>query len=238
LKDKLGLVGILPVARPALKRTVNGADLYYHPLSSYCHKALIALYESGTAFTSQVVDLSDRKQTADFKALWPMGKFPVLTDGATVVPESTSIIEYLATQHPAAAKLIPADPKAAFTVRDRDRFFDLHVHFHTQKIITDRIRPAGGNDIFGVQQSREALDKALGIADGWMAKQQWAAGDAFSMADCAAAPPLFYADLRIEPLAGRHGNLAAYLERMKQRPSYARALKEAEPYLHMVPQAS
>jgi glutathione S-transferase len=137
--------------------------------------------------------------------------------------------------YPAAAKLIPADPKAAFAVRDRDRFFDLHVHFHTQKIITDRIRPAGANDTFGVTQSREALDAALTLADRWMARQQWAAGDTFSMADCAAAPPLFYADLRIAPLAGRYDNLAAYLNRLKQRPSYDRTLKEAEPYLHMVP---
>ena len=104
-----------------------------------------------------------------------------------------------------------------------------------QKIITDRIRPAGANDTFGVKQSREALDKALGLAATWMAKREWAAGDSFSMADCAAAPPLFYTDLRIAPLAGKHDNLAAYLGRMKQRPSYARTLKEAEPYLHLVP---
>jgi glutathione S-transferase len=212
--------------------------LYFHPLSSYCHKALIALYESGVPFTPQIVDLSDQKQEAEFKALWQVRKFPVLRDGDAIVPESTSIIEYLAMQHPAAAKLIPADPKAAFTVRDRDRFFDLHVHFHTQKIITDRIRPPGASDVFGLKVSREALDAALAIADGWMAKQPWAAGDTFSMADCAAAPPLFYADLRVEPLAGRYDNLAAYLERLKHRPSYARTLKEAEPYLHMVPKAT
>jgi glutathione S-transferase len=212
--------------------------LYFHPLSSYCHKALIALYESGVPFTPQMVDLADPKQEAEFKALWPVRKFPVLKDGDAVIPESTSIIEYLAMQHPAAGKLIPVDPKAAFMVRDRDRFFDLHVHFHTQKIITDRIRPPGANDAFGVKVSREALEAALTIADRWMAKQQWAAGDSFSMADCAAAPPLFYADLRVSPLAGRYDNLAAYLERLKRRPSYARALKEAEPYLHMVPKAN
>lgn len=209
--------------------------LYFHPLSSYCHKALIALYETGTPFTPQVVDLSNAEQAAAFKALWPVGKFPVLRDGETVVPESTAIIEYLAVNYPGAVKLLPADSKAAFAVRATDRFFDLNVHFHAQKVITDRIRPAGANDIFGVKQSRGLLDAALAIADKDMAGTQWAAGDNFSMADCAAAPPLFYTDLRIAPLAGRFDNLAAYLQRMKERPSYARVLKEAAPFLHMVP---
>ena len=209
--------------------------LYYHPLSSYCHKALIALYESGLAFTLQLVDLSDAAQNAAFKALWPVRKFPVLKDGDTLIPESTSLIEYLALHYPEAAKLIPLNPEAAFEVRDRDRFFDLHVHSNMQKIIGDRIRPAESKDAFGVTQARDALDTALGLADKWMAKQQWAAGNAFGMADCAAAPTLFYTNLVIAPLAGKHDNLAAYLGRMKQRPSYARALKEAEPYLHMVP---
>jgi glutathione S-transferase len=209
--------------------------LYLHPLSSYCHKALIALYESEVAFTPQVVDLSDEAQNAAFKALWPIRKFPVLKDGETIIPESTSIIEYLAMRYPAAARLVPADPTTAFAIRERDRFFDLNVHFHAQKIITDRIRPLNTSDGFGVKQSRDALEAALGLAEGWMANQPWAAGETFSMADCAAAPPLFYIDLRIAPLAGRYDNLAAYLGRMKLRPSYARTLKEAEPYLHMVP---
>lgn len=209
--------------------------LYFHPLSSYCHKALIALYESGVAFTPQLVDLSDEAQEAAFKALWPVRKFPVLRDGEAIVPESSGIIEHLALHHPGRVRLIPDDPTAALAVRAEDRFFDLNVHFHAQKIITDRIRPAGASDVFGVAQSRTALDTALAIADRHMASRTWAAGDEFSMADCAAVPPLFYADLRIAPLAGRYDNLAAYLDRMKQRPSYARVLKEAKPYLHMVP---
>jgi glutathione S-transferase len=209
--------------------------LYFHPLSSYCHKALIALYETGTPFTPQIVDLSNEEQAAAFKTLWPIGKFPVLRDGETVVPESTAIIEYIALNRPGTAELIPGDSKAAFAVRAKDRFFDLNVHFHVQKIITDRIRPAGANDIFGVKQSRNLLDAALAIADKDMAGKQWMAGNRFTMSDCAAAPPLFYTDFRVAPLAGRFDNLADYLQRMKQRPSYARVLKEAEPFLHMVP---
>ncbi|HEX5507463.1 MAG TPA: glutathione S-transferase family protein, partial [Pseudolabrys sp.] len=185
--------------------------------------------------TPRVVNLMDEAENAAFKKIWPVGKFPVLRDGDTVVPESTSIIEYLARRHPGPVKLIPDTPEAALKVREKDRFYDLHVHFHTQKIITDRIRPAGQNDRFGVERSREALNVALAIADKEMATQRWAAGDAFGMADCAAAPPLFYANMAVTPLAGGYDNLAAYLQRLMQWPSYARALKEAEPFLEYVP---
>ena len=209
--------------------------LYMHPLSSYCHKALIALYENGTPFTPHVVDLGNAESSAAFKKLWPVGKFPVLCDGDRVVPESTSIIEHLARHHPGPVKLIPDDPQAAGETREKDRFFDLCVHFHAQKIITDRIRPAGQNDAYGVEQSRAALKTALAIIDKDMANRTWAAGESFSLADCAAAPPLFYIDMAVTPLAGAYPNVATYLGRMKARPSYARALKEAEPYLQYVP---
>jgi glutathione S-transferase len=129
--------------------------------------------------------------------------------------------------------LIPAD--IALDVRALDRFYDLHVHTHMQKIIGDRIRPADKKDPFGVEQARTALDVALGIAEQQLAARRWAAGDTFTMADCAAAPPRFYLDTAVAPLAPRFPALAAYLGRLKERPSYARALKEAEPYLHMVP---
>lgn len=211
--------------------------LYLHPLSSYCHKALMAFYENDIPFTPQVIDLMDETANAAFKKIWPMGKFPVLRDEATgrTIPESTSIIEYLAQHYPGRTKLVPDDPEAAFAVRALDRFYDLHVHVHMQKVITDRIRPAGKNDAYGVEQSRKAIETALALADKDMATRTWAAGDAFSMADCAAAPPLFYCDYAVTPLARRYGNLAAYLGRLKQRPSYARALKEAEPFLQYVP---
>lgn len=211
--------------------------LYMHPLSSYCHKALIALYENGTPFAPQMVDLGNAESSAAFKKLWPVGKFPVLRDDAAdcTVPESTSIIEYLARQHPGPVKLIPDDARLACEVRALDRFFDLCVHFHAQKIITDRIRPAGQNDTYGVEQSRAALKVALAMVEKDMANRTWAAGESFTMADCAAGPPLFYTDMAIEPLAGKYPRTAAYLERAKQRPSYARALKAAEPYLQYVP---
>ena len=213
--------------------------LYLHPLSSYCHKVLIALYENGTPFTPQSVDLADADSRAAFLAIWPVGKFPVLRDGERVIPESTSIIEYLALHHPGPAAMFPRAADAAFDVRSRDRFYDLHVHAHMQAVIGDRIRPEGKKDPFGLERATRALHTGLAIAEKEMAgrpsSQGWAAGERFSLADCAAAPALFYVDEGIEPLAGRYPALAAYLGRLRERPSYARVLEEARPYLHMLP---
>jgi glutathione S-transferase len=211
--------------------------LYMHPLSSFCQKALIALYENETPFTPHHVDLMDEAQSAAFKTMWPVGKFPVLRDEAAkrTIPESTTIIEYLAQRYPGPSKLIPDDTEAAFEVRARDRFYDFHVHVVMQKIIGDRLRPEGQRDKTGVDNARSALHTALGIAEKDMAARTWAAGEAFSMADCAAAPTLFYVNMAVTPLTGAYPNLAAYLGRLTTRPSYARALKEAEPFLKYVP---
>ena len=211
--------------------------LYFHPLSSFCQKALIALYENGTPFTPHKVDLMDEKESAAFKRLWPVGKFPVLRDekNGQTIPESTSIIEYLARHYPGSVQLVPKDADQALTVRAQDRFYDLNVHLLTQKVITDRLRPAGQNDTFGCGHARALLQTALGIIDKDMARKTWAAGEAFTMADCAAAPSLFYYNMVLTPLAGSFDNVAAYLDRLVKRPSYARALKEAEPFLKYVP---
>jgi glutathione S-transferase len=202
---------------------------YFHPLSSYCHKALIALYESGVPFTPQIVDLSDQKQEAEFKALWPVRKFPVLKDGDAIIPESTSIIEYLAMQHPAAAELIPADPRAAFTVRDRDRFFDLHIHFHTQKIITDRLRPPEASDVAGLKVSREGAGRGTRprrSVDGEAAlggRRHLQHGGLRGGAAAVLRGPARHAARR--PL-----RQPRRLSRPRETaPSYARTLKEAEP---------
>ena len=211
--------------------------LYFHPLSSFCQKALIALYENGTPFTPQKVDLMDEKENSAFKQIWPVGKFPVLRDekNGKTIPESTSIIEYLARHYPGSVQLVPKNDDQALTVRAQDRFYDLNVHLLTQKVITDRLRPAGQNDTFGCGHTRALLQTALGIVDKDMARKTWAAGEAFTMADCAAAPSLFYYNMAVTPLAGSFDNVAAYLDRLVKRPSYARALKEAEPFLKYVP---
>lgn len=211
-------------------------ELYFHPLSSYCHKVLIALYESDASFVPRSLDLSDPEQRGLLVSLWPAGKFPVLwdTERGRTVPESTTIIEYLALHWRGAAPLVPDDPALALEVRLWDRVFDLHLQSPMQKIVGDRIRPADQRDPHGVEQARASLATACGIVDEQMRTRTWAVGERFTMADCAAAPALFYAD-RVLPLAGRYPHAAAYLGRLRERPAYARVLAEAQPYLAMFP---
>lgn len=210
--------------------------LYMHPLSSYCHKVLIALYENGTAFERQIVDLGDPAQREAFRGLWPLAKFPVLRDEARdlTIPESSIIIEYLAQQYPGDTALLPTDAEQARETRLRDRFFDLHVHDHLQKIVGDRLRPAESRDALGVALAHEKLDLAYDLLDALMATRSWAAGETFGMADCAAAPALFYAG-KLHPFGGDRPHLSAYFDRLRQRASYARVLSEAQPYMHMFP---
>lgn len=209
---------------------------YFHPLSSYCQKALIALYETGVAFEPLVVDLGSEASRSDLLKIWPMGKFPVLHDSAgdRTVPESSIIIEYLAQHYPGRTELVPADPDLARQTRMRDRFYDQYVMTPMQKVVTDRLRPDGQHDSYGVDQARDALQTAYGMIEQDMATMAWAMGEAFTMADCAAAPALFYANL-VAPLAGAHPTTAAYLDRLMQRPSYARAVREAEPFMQYFP---
>jgi glutathione S-transferase len=211
--------------------------LYYHPLSSFCQKALIALYETGAPFTPQIVDLRDEKDRAAFLKLWPIGKFPVLKDETRdrLVPESSIIIEYLAQHYPGKATLVPADADAARQTRLRDRFFDLYLNTPMQKVVGDRMRPADKKDPFGVDHAKEQIKTAAGMLDQEMGSKTWIMGENFTMADCAAAPALFYAEM-VAPFMATHKNVAAYFQRLTKRPSYARVQKEAEPYLKMVPQ--
>jgi len=213
-----------------------GLTLHFHPLSSYCHKALIALYETGAAFKPLQVNLGDPASRDPFVKLWPVGKFPVLQDDCrnAMVPESSIIIEYVDRHYLASRPLVPRDAETAREVRLWDRFFDNHIHTHIQKIVGDRIRPAGSKDPFGVEHARAAMRTALDMIEERMATRTWMVGDDFTMADCSAAPALFYAN-KITPLADSHKHTAAYLERLQQRPSYARVLKEAEPFMHMFP---
>lgn len=209
--------------------------LYHHPFSSYCQKVLVALYESGAAFTPHLVDLSDAQARADLQAMWPIGQFPLLRAGDRVVAESSIIIEYLAQQHPGATSLIPSDADAALDARHWDRFYDQHVHTPMQKLVGDRLRPAGRTDPHGVAEARARLATAYAMIDRAMADRRWAAGDAFTIADCAAAPALYYARL-VAPFGEDQANLSAYFDRLLKRPSFARVVAEAEPYRHLFPQ--
>lgn len=198
-------------------------ELYMHPLASYCWKALIAFYETDTPFTARIIDLSDPAQRAELTTLWPLAKFPVLRDHArgNVVPESSIIIEYLARHYPNAAHLVPDD----LEVRARDRFFDLYVHEPMGRIVLDMLKPG---DPSVVAAAKQTLLTAYGIIETFPERSD------FTIADCAAAPSLFYAD-QLVPI--EQPRTRAYLERLLVRRSMIRVRREAEPYWHDFPGA-
>jgi glutathione S-transferase len=209
--------------------------LYFHPLSSYCHKALIALYELEVEFEPHVLDLMDPAVRAAYLTIWPIGKMPVLRDegrGKTIV-EASCVIEYLQLQRPGKGRLVPEDPELACEARMWDRFFDLYLNDTVGKIVTDKLRPAGKGDPFGVEEARARIETAYGVLEERLAGRRWIVGEELSLADCAAAPALFYAS-KLVPFGGRKES-AGYLGRLMARPSYARVLREAEPYFALFP---
>jgi len=208
--------------------------LYAHPFSSYCQKVLIALYENGTPFSLRMLSTENAGAMAEFATLWPLKRMPVLVDGDRTVVEATIIIEHLGLYHPGPVRLIPEDARAALDVRMMDRFFDNYVMTPMQKIVVDCIRVEENRDPQGVAQARELLDTACGWLDGRMAGRAWAAGRSFSLADCAAAPALFYADW-VHPIRDVFANVRAYRNRLLVRPSFARAVDEARPYRPLFP---
>ena len=208
--------------------------LYAHPFSSYCQKVLIALYENDTPFEFRMLAPDDEKAAAEHAALWPLKRMPVLVDDGRAVVESSIIIEHLGLRHPGPVRLIPEDARVALGVRTMDRFFDNYVSTPMQKIVFDSIRPAENRDRQGVAEAREMLDTAYRWLDGALEGREWAAGDAFSLADCAAAPALFYADW-VHPIAEAFSSVRAYRRRLLARPSFARAVDEARPYRPLFP---
>ena len=206
---------------------------YYHPLSSFCWKVLIAFYENDTPFTPHVLHLQDPQVRADFAKLSPMGKMPALLDGDRAVWEASIVIEYLDAHHSGSAIFIPADPEQALEVRRFDRMFDLYIHEQMQKIVSDRLRLEDKRDPFGVEEARTRIERGYDYLETVLRPNAWAVGDAFSLADCAAAPALFYANV-VQPIGG-HRRVGDYLERLKQRPSFARTLAEARPYFKYFP---
>ncbi|MCV3207832.1 glutathione S-transferase family protein [Mesorhizobium sp. YC-39] len=210
--------------------------MHLHPLASFCWKPLIALYENGTPFASVVVDLGNEQSRAAFLKLSPTGKMPVLRDEALnqTVPESTIVIEYLNAHYPGPVEMIPADIDLARQVRLADRFYDFYVQEPMQKIVGDRLRPEGKTDPFGVEQARAQLRGSYAIIEQEMQAQTWAVGEAFTMADCAAAPALFYAN-KVEPFGDKYPAAKRYHDRLLERPSVARVIEEAQPYFKLFP---
>ncbi|PLP56724.1 glutathione S-transferase [Mesorhizobium loti] len=210
--------------------------LYLHPLAAFCHKVLIALYENHVDFRSETVDLMDPGSAASHLARWPVGKIPVLHDAARnrVVPETSIIIEYVQQHYPGPLPMLPKEQDARLDARLWERFFDLYVSEPMQKIVTDRLRPEGGNDPIGVSQARKTLDTAYAVIDGQLAGKEWAIGGDFTIADSAAAPCLFFSSI-VHPFAADHGNLSAYFDRLLARPAVKRTLEEARPFFSMFP---
>ncbi|MCJ9674618.1 MULTISPECIES: glutathione S-transferase family protein [unclassified Neorhizobium] len=208
--------------------------LYSHPFSSYCQKVLTALYENGTDFDTRMLGPEDPSAYQDLCSMWPVKRFPILIDGEKRVFESSIIIEYLGQHYPGPVKLIPDDADAALDVRMMDRFFDNYVSIPQQKVVFNAIRPEESRDPYGVQEARDMLDAAYGWLDQRMADREWAAGGAFSLADCAAAPALFYADWT-HRIGEQFAHVRAYRKRLLARPSFARAVDEARPYRSFFP---
>lgn len=213
---------------------MTALTLYYHPLSSYCHKVLIALDVLRIGVDKRVLDLGDSAQRAAHLALWPTGKIPLLVDQGRAIPETSIIIEYLQRHHAQGERLIPADPDAALEVRLWDRLFDQYVMTPMQALTADLLRPEHARDAYGAADARSKLSQAYAWIDPQLAGRTWAAGAAFSMADCAAAPALFYA-LAYVPLPPQHAHLAAYFERLLAHASVARVIDEARPWLPFFP---
>ena len=208
--------------------------LHFHPLSSFCWKVLIALYEADVSFEPRVVNLGDPADRAAFQAVWPLARFPVLRDEARgrTIPESSIIVEYLARTEPTAATLVSSDADVALRTRLLDRLIDDTIHRPLQQVVADRLRPQDQRDPYGVDKAKNLIRTGYDLVAPMIAGP-WAMGDDFTLADCAAVPALYYADYAVS-LVDRP-ELAAYLARLKARPSVARVLREAEPFLQYFP---
>ena len=209
-------------------------QFFAHPFSSYCQKVLIALYENDISFEWRALTPEDERTAAEHAARWPLKRMPVLVDGDRTVVEATIIIEYLGVHHPGPLRLIPQDADAAIDVRMMDRFFDNYIMTPMQKIVGDSLRAPENRDRQGVEDARALLDSAYAWLDDKMKGREWAAGAGFTLADCAAAPSLFYADWT-HPIGAAFGNVRDYRRRLLARPSFARAVDEARPYRPFFP---
>ena len=208
-------------------------ELYSHPFSSYCQKVLIALWADGTEFTYQLLEQDHPENMAELKRRWPFGQFPLLVDDGETLVETTCIIEHLQARHPGPNRWIP-DGEAGRRVRFLDRFFDLYVMNNMSRPVFDALRPEGSKDPFGVEQALAGLRTAYDWLEDNLGEGPWAVGEQFTLADCAAAPSLFYADW-VEPIGPDCPRLAAYRARLLAHPTVAQAVDEARPYRHYFP---
>jgi glutathione S-transferase len=210
--------------------------LFYHPLASFCWKVQIALYEAGTEFRGDTVNLADTQASAKFFELWPVGKMPLLRDDARdrTIPETTIILEYLDRYYPGQRRLFPSNEDERLDARLWDRFFDLYVQAPMQRIVSNQLRAESDRDSLAVTEAKAALQLAYEMIERRMTNRTWAAGTDFSIADCAAFPGIFYATTLV-PFAENHSHAKAYFERLLERASVQRVISEARPYFQFYP---
>lgn len=214
---------------------MTALTLHYHPLSSYCHKALIAIDMLGIEIDKHLLNLGDPAERAAFLALWPTGKMPVLVDQGRAIGETSIIIEHLQRHHASPGRtLIPDAVDAALDVRLWDRLFDMYVMTPMQALTSDLLRPEDQRDALSVAQARERLQSSYAMIERRLEGRSWVCGEAFTMADCAAAPALFYA-VSYVPFAPEQGNLAAYFDRLMDHPAVARTIDQARPFFKFYP---
>ena len=206
--------------------------LYAHPFSSYCQKVLVALYENGVPFEYRT--LEGPSAMAELKLRWPFGRFPLLVDEGRTIVESTIIIEHLMLTRGGPVRWLPEDPVEALEVRFLDRFFDNDVMAAMQKPVFAALKEDGARLEAAKVEARRALDLAYAWLEHRLQGRRWAAGESLSLADCAAAPSLFYADW-VHPIAQHFPTLRAYRSRLLNWPAFARAVDEARPYRSYFP---
>lgn len=209
--------------------------LFAHPFAAYCWKTLITLYENATPFNYRLVE--DAAGWAELESLWPIKKIPLLRDGDATIVESSIIVEYLVRRYPGTTPMIPVNDDAALAVRFMDRFFDNYVMSPMQTLVSDRMRTLAERDAKGVSDAGKMLDVAYGWLEGRLTPHGWASGSTFSLADCCAAPALFYADW-VHPIGERFPQVLAYRRRALARPSVARVVEEARPFRKFFPQGA
>ena len=208
--------------------------LYGHPFSSYTQKVLIALYENETLFEFRYLDEEHPEHIDEWLKRWPMALFPLLLDEERQFMEASIIIEHLQLAHPGPVRLLPEDAAAALDVRFMDRFFDLYVMDAMQISVTSALGRIRMTPEDGLALASERLEKAYQWLEGYLAGRTWAVGETFSLADCAAAPSLFYADWAC-PIPETYPRLRKYRQRLLARPSFARAIDGGRPYRDLFP---
>lgn len=207
---------------------------YGHQFSAYCQKALVAFYEHGVDYTLRPIDFEDSEILAEFEKIWPLKRMPVIIDAGRTIIESSVIIEHIDVHYNAGHQLVPHNPVKALETRFMDRFFDNYISTPQMTVVFDVLRDPKDRDPYGVSKAKDLLETSYGWLNAQMADRHWAAGDDFTLADCAAGPALFYAHWT-HPIDRKYSHLHAYRDRLMARPSFARCIKEAKPFRHLFP---